>query len=122
MREYEDENVTGELMAEVAAQGLAVEVAETGETRFTHSGGEVVLRCKPGLDNCVVRAWGQGACDEARLCTLGRAIGLRVESWVRSFGRSVGPCCRIGERLGVVAWVATDSGEEFCEQTVDVEV
>ena len=109
-------------MAEVAAQGLAVEVAETGETRFTHSGGEVVLRCMPGLDNCVVRVWGQAACDDARLCKLGRAIGLRVESWVRSFGSRVGPCCRIGERLGVVAWVATDSGEEFCEQTVDVEV
>ena len=46
-------------MADVAAHGLASEVAETGETRFTYSGGEVVLRCIPGLDNGVVRVGGQ---------------------------------------------------------------
>lgn len=53
-REYDEETVTGELIAEVAAQVLAAEVAEAGDTKFTHSGGDVVLRCIPGLDSCVV--------------------------------------------------------------------
>lgn len=76
---YDEEKVTGELIADIAAHELASEVAETGETRFTHSGGEVVLLCMPGLDNFVVRVGGQ-ACDEARLCALGRSIGRRLES------------------------------------------
>lgn len=112
LRVYDEDKVTGEVIAEVVAQGLASEVAETGETRFTHSGGEVVLRCIPGLDICVVRVGGH-ACEEARLWKPGRATGCKLESWVRSFGSRVGPCCLIGERLGVVAWVATDSGDEF---------
>lgn len=36
--------MTGESNAELTAQGLAVDVAETGEIRLTHSGGVVVLR------------------------------------------------------------------------------
>lgn len=118
---YVEDKVTGELMAEVAAQGLASEVAETGEMRLTHSGGDVVLRCIPGLDSWVARDGGH-ACEEARLWKLGRATGCKLESCVRSFGSRVGPCCLMGERLGVVAWVATDSGEEFWEQTVEVDV
>ena len=46
---WEEENGRGEFWAEVA-QGSCVDVAETGEIRDTHSGGEVVLRWILGLD------------------------------------------------------------------------
>lgn len=39
----------GEFSAETAHE-LAVDVSETGESRDTHSGGVVVLRCTVGLD------------------------------------------------------------------------
>lgn len=39
----------GEFRAEKAHE-LVVDVAETGESRGTHSGGEVVLRCTVGLE------------------------------------------------------------------------
>lgn len=79
-REYDEETVTGELMAEVAARGLAAELVEAGDTKFTHSGGEVVLRCIPGLASWVVLVGGK-ACDEARRWTPGRgALGWRVAS------------------------------------------
>ena len=39
----------GEFRAEMAHE-LAVDVAETGESRGAHSGGVVVLRCTVGLE------------------------------------------------------------------------
>lgn len=43
--------MTGESNVELTAQGLAVDVAETGEIRLIDSGGEVVLRWMPGLED-----------------------------------------------------------------------
>lgn len=46
---WEEENGRGEFWAE-GSHDSCVDAAETGETRDTHSGGEVVLRWILGLD------------------------------------------------------------------------
>lgn len=58
----------GELRAELA-QEFRVDVAETGETRETHSGGVVVLRCTAGLCG-TGRPGGLQVLERARRCDL----------------------------------------------------
>lgn len=102
----------GEFRAELA-QEFNVDVVDTGETSETHSGGVVVLRCTAGLGGT---GWPGGlqVLDKARRCDLDTfTVGSTLWSWVRILGSSVGPLCRSGERLGVVACVSTESGDEF---------
>ena len=87
-------------------------------TTEEHSGGLVVLRWKPGrvVDAC---SGGLEKFDRALRCVcFGRTVGSRPWSRLRILGRRTGPRCRtgeFGERLGVVARVSFDPGEDQVE-------
>ncbi len=76
------------------------------------SGGEVVLRWILGL---VFNACPGGlhVVERALRWVLPSVeVDSTLWSWVRIFGRRLGPSCLAGDREGVVARVATELGEE----------